>query len=94
MEDLVIEYQSQNGRWHRYQQLHNSQDAFRVASRRAQSTGKRHRIVDDNKNLVDIIDPWRSAEKAHLLMHLLHNQLTGVIWYCESDWLELWPTGN
>ena len=94
MEDLVIEYQSQNGRWHRYQQLHNSQDAFRVASRRAQSTGKRHRIVDDNKNLVDIIDPWRSAEKTHLLMHLLHNQMQDVRWYRELASPGLWPTEN
>jgi hypothetical protein len=54
---FVIEFQDQNGRWHRYQQLHSAQDAFRVASRRTQSTGKRHRIVDDNKKLVDIIDP-------------------------------------
>ncbi len=54
---FAIEFQDQNGLWHRYQQLHNAQDAFRVASRRAQGTGKRHRIVDSNKNLMDIIDP-------------------------------------
>jgi hypothetical protein len=72
---ILIEFQDQNGRWHRFQQLHNPQDAFRVASRRAQSTGKRHRIIDENQNLIDIIEPWQTQEnKEQYLILKLHMQ--------------------
>jgi hypothetical protein len=57
MMSFTIEFQDQNGRWHRYQQLHNAQDAFRVASRRAQSTGKRHRIINSDGQLQDLLEP-------------------------------------
>ena len=41
----------------RLQTKHNEADAFRVALRRAQSTGKRHRLISDNGALLDLIDP-------------------------------------
>ena len=54
---INIEWQDQNGCWHRYQQLHNTQDAFRVATRRAQITGKRQRIMSDDGQLQDLVEP-------------------------------------
>ena len=52
-----IEYQDQFGSWKHFQTKHNEADAFRVASRRAQSTGKRHRLISDDGALLDLIDP-------------------------------------
>ena len=52
-----IEYQNQWGQWLHLQTKHNEADAFRVASRRAQSTGKRHRLISDDGALLDLIDP-------------------------------------
>jgi len=43
---INIEWQDQFGRWHHYQTNYNQADAYRVAKRRAESTGKRHRLVD------------------------------------------------
>jgi len=52
-----IEYQDLWGKWKHLQTKHNEADAFRVASRRAQSTGKRHRLISDDGDLLDLIDP-------------------------------------
>ena len=49
--------QTQFGRWEHYQTKHNERDAFRVASARAASTGKRHKILDEDGCLLDLIDP-------------------------------------
>jgi len=54
-----MEWQDQHHRWHHYQTKHNERDAFRVASNRARSTGQRHRLVDDQKRLLDLGDPLR-----------------------------------
>ena len=52
-----IEWQDHHHRWHHYQTMHNEREAFRVASNRYQSTGLRHRLVDDQKRLLDLLDP-------------------------------------
>jgi len=52
-----IEWQDQFGRWQHYQTKQNQADAYRVAQRRAESTGKRHRLVDDRGTLLDLVDP-------------------------------------
>jgi hypothetical protein len=52
-----IYVQTQFGRWEHYQTKHNERDAFRVASARAASTGKRHKILDEDGFLLDLIDP-------------------------------------
>ena len=49
--------QDQFGRWHHYQTKQNQAGAYRVAQRRAESTGKRHRLVDQSGALLDLIDP-------------------------------------
>jgi hypothetical protein len=53
---INIEWQDQFGRWHHYQTKQNQADAYRVASRRASSTGKRQRLVDDRGTLLDLVD--------------------------------------
>jgi len=52
---INIEWQDQFGRWHHYQTKQNQADAYRVAARRVVSTGKRHRLVDDDGRLLDLI---------------------------------------
>ncbi len=42
---INIEWQDQFGRWHHYQSKQNQEDAYRVAQRRAESTGKRHHLM-------------------------------------------------
>ena len=54
---VEIFWQTQFGTWQHYQTKHNEADAYRVASRRAQSTGKRHKLVSGNGNLLDLINP-------------------------------------
>jgi hypothetical protein len=54
---INIEWQDQFGRWHHYQSKQNQADAFRVAQRRAQSTERRHRLVDDWGSLLDLLEP-------------------------------------
>ena len=54
---VEIEYQQQHGQWVHYQTKHNERDAFNVAKRRAASTKKRHRLVDEGGRLIDLIDP-------------------------------------
>ena len=53
---INIEWQDQIGKWHHYQTKQNQADAYRVASRRATSTGKRHRLVDDDGHLIDLLE--------------------------------------
>ena len=50
-----IEWQDQQGRWHHLQSMQNQTDAYRVAMRRAESTGKRHRLVDDSGRLLELL---------------------------------------
>ena len=52
-----IWFQDQFGRWHHLQTKHNAPDAYRTASRRARSTGRRHKITDQEGNLLDLITP-------------------------------------
>ena len=54
---VEIEYQDQFGSWKHFQTKYNESDAFRVASNRASSTGKRHRLVSDDGQLIDLVDP-------------------------------------
>jgi len=57
MTRIAIEYQNQFGRWQHYQTKHNEADAYRVARARAASTGKRHRLVNVEGALIDLIEP-------------------------------------
>ena len=54
---INIEWQDQFGRWHHFQTKQNQADAYRVIQRRAESTGKRHRLVDDDGRLANLVNP-------------------------------------
>jgi len=51
---INIEWQDQFGRWHHYQTKQNQADAYRVAQRHAESTGKRHRLQNQKGMLLDM----------------------------------------
>ena len=57
MTKIDIQYQDQFGRWRHLQTKHNEGDAYRSASNRARSTGKRHRLVNQDGTLLDSIEP-------------------------------------
>ena len=57
MTRIVIQWQDQFGHWHRFQEKHNQADAYRTAQARARSTGKRHRLVDEGGQLLDLLEP-------------------------------------
>jgi len=48
--------------WHHYQTKKYQVDAYRVAQRRAESTGKRHRLVDSDGCLLNLINPQEQPE--------------------------------
>ena len=52
-----IEWQDQFGLWRRLTEMNHQPSAFKKASDRAKSTGKRHRIVDEDGGFSDLIDP-------------------------------------
>ena len=52
-----IDFQDQLGPWQHCQTKQNQADAYWVAQRRAESIKKRHRLVDDAGNLMDILTP-------------------------------------
>jgi len=57
MTKIDIQYQDQFGKWRHFQTKYNEEDAYRTAANRAVSTGKRHRLVDQDGTLLDLIDP-------------------------------------
>ena len=57
MTKIDIQYQDQFGRWRHLQTKHNEGDAYRSAANRARSTWKRHRLVDQDGTLLDVIEP-------------------------------------
>ena len=56
MQKIFIEKMDQFGRWHQIATKYNERDAFRVASARAKQTGQRHRMVNEQRQLLDIFD--------------------------------------
>jgi len=54
---VVVEWQDKFFRWHRYQEMNHQASAYRTAEQRAASTGKRHRLVDTDGHLLDLVDP-------------------------------------
>lgn len=58
MARIIIQWQDQFGHWHPFQEKHNqAADAWRTAQARARSTGKRHRLVDEQGQLLDLLEP-------------------------------------
>jgi len=54
---VKIQWQDQFGRWQHYGIYHHEPSAFKTAQQLAKRTGKRHRLVDGNGNLLDLIEP-------------------------------------
>ena len=52
-----IQWQDQFGKWQKFTTKVNERDAYRTAAARAKSTGLRHRLITETKQLVDLIDP-------------------------------------
>ena len=52
-----IQVRNQFGRWQQYQTVHHLPSASKSAQRRAEQTGKQHRIIDEDGNLVDLLYP-------------------------------------
>ena len=57
MVKVHIEWIDQHHRWHRFQTKHHEADAYRTAKSRAERTNTRHRIVDDDGQLIDLVEP-------------------------------------
>ena len=57
MKKVIIEWQNQFGGWYRLTEVHNEANAFRTAKQRAKNTGKRHRLVDADGSVLDIVEP-------------------------------------
>lgn len=54
---IQIQWQDQHGHWKHYQTMNHQPSALRTAEQRSKSTGKRHRLVDEDGRLLDLIDP-------------------------------------
>ena len=57
MTKVIIEWQNQFGGWYRFQEQHYQPSAYRTAKQRAKRTGKRHRLVDTDGRVLDIVEP-------------------------------------
>ena len=53
----LIQVRNQFGGWQQYQTVYHLPSASRSAQKRAEQTGKQHRIIDEDGNLVDLLSP-------------------------------------
>jgi|TARA_R100000805_G_C3605875_1_gene106309 hypothetical protein len=53
----VIQWRDQFFRYHNYQTQHGRTSAYKTAETRTRQTGKVHRIIDGDGNLVDLFHP-------------------------------------
>ncbi len=57
MARFSIQWQDQFGRWQPYTSSSHEPSATRTAQQRARSTGLRHRLVDADGRLLDLLEP-------------------------------------
>ena len=57
MNKIDIQYQDIFLNWRHLMTKHHQGDAYRTAVNRAKSTKRRHRLVDKNGHLLDLINP-------------------------------------
>jgi hypothetical protein len=55
MTRIIIQWQDQFGHWQRFQEKPNQADAYRTAAARARSTGRRHRLVEERGQMLDVV---------------------------------------
>ena len=53
---VIIEYQDIFGIWRRYTEMNHQPSAYKTAQSRASSTGKRHRLIDSNGAVLDLVE--------------------------------------
>ncbi len=54
---IYVEWQDQFFKWKRYGYYHSDISAYTIARARAKSTGKRYRLISEDRSLLDIIEP-------------------------------------
>ncbi len=54
---IYVEWQDQFFKWKRYGYYHSDISAYNIARSRAKSTGKRYRLISEDRSLLDIIEP-------------------------------------
>ena len=52
-----IQVRNQFGGWQQYQTVHHLPSTSKSAQKRAEQTGKQHRIIDEDGNLMDLLFP-------------------------------------
>ena len=57
MSKTFIQWQDQFGHWKHYTMSHHPPSAYRTAKNRAENTGLRHRLIDEDGTLVDLVEP-------------------------------------
>ena len=57
MSKVFIQYQDIFGHWKHLSMSHHSPSAYKSAQNRASNTGKRHRLVDEDGRLLDLLEP-------------------------------------
>ena len=57
MVKINIQYQNQFQKWVHFQIKHHEADAYRTAKSRASRTGLRHRLVNEEGQLLDLVEP-------------------------------------
>ena len=54
---ISIQWQDEFGHWKHYQMMHHLPGAYRTAKHRAKHTEKRHRLVNEDGTLLDLVEP-------------------------------------
>ena len=57
MTKIYVQYQTQHHHWRPYGTFNTELSAYKIATARAKATGKRFRLVDEKKRLVDLVPP-------------------------------------
>ena len=57
MPKIYVQYQTQHHHWRPYGTFNTELSAYKIATARAKATRRRFRLVDKDKNLLDLIEP-------------------------------------
>ena len=57
MDKVFIQWCDQFGHWKHYSTSHHPPSAMKSAQQSAKNTGKRHRLVNEDGNLLDLFEP-------------------------------------
>ena len=54
---IYVQFQTQHHDWRPYGTFNTELSAYKIAKARAKATRRRFRLVDEDKNLLDLIEP-------------------------------------